>query len=360
MIKWLFFPLLLLFGLFASFDLLLPKGPQGTRPRGKGDLLRPLWLPSGEKINLAPDPQGTTTIRTPFDLRVGRSFLPRVAILFGRRGQGKTLWLTTMLWILKEMARMNGTPRKVLTNYWTSFSDIASPYLLDDLQEFPDYAYNAIIGIDEIVDLLPSARAMSNFNLLSATFARQIRKRGCEIIAATQFPQELSRAILRQCDFFLETELIDNGKGVRTYWHDWWGQITGQYKQRYWPPERDSHDFAFTLWGTDQIFGHYRTEEVVASVYSENRDDIIEAQWGSTFGTKEEGGDIPVSSRKTFAEILEMVREHEFEILVDDLLEPAQQDLSMPYLSDSRLRQILINMGFTVEQDEHGDWVVSK
>lgn len=346
----------------ASFDILTPRGDVTSTRGRKRDLLRPLWLPANEQIPVTPSPEGMTTVRTPMDLKTARSFLPRVAILFGRRGQGKTLWLTAMLWMLKMRAEALGTPRMVFTNYWTSFSDHASPYLLDELQEFPDWANNAIIGLDEIVDLMPSSRAMSTYSLLTQTFLRQIRKRGCEVIGATQFPQELGRAVLRQVDFFLETELVQYGRGVRTYWHDWWGQFTGQYKQRYWPPERDAHDFSFTLWGTDQMFGHYRTEEVVASVYSDTRDDLINAQWGMQMqpaeGVSLEQPAQP-AGRMSFAEIIDMIRGPNV-AEIDELLDIAKEDLNLPYLSSARLREMLVNMGFDVDQDEDGRWVVSR
>ena len=346
----------------ASFDILTPRGDVTSTRGRKRDLLRPLWLPANEQIAVTPSPEGMTTVRTPMDLKTARSFLPRVAILFGRRGQGKTLWLTAMLWMLKMRAELLGQPRKVFTNYWTSFSDHASPYLLDELQEFPDWANNAIIGLDEIVDLMPSSRAMSTYSLLTQTFLRQIRKRGCEVLGATQFPQELGRAVLRQVDFFLETELVQYGRGVRTYWHDWWGQFTGQYKQRYWPPERDAHDFSFTLWGTDNMFGHYRTEEVVASVYSDTRDDLINAQWGTQMqpaeGVSLEQPAQP-AGRMSFSEIIDMIRGPNV-AEVDELLDIAKEDLGLPYLSTARLREMLENMGFDVDQDEDGRWVVSR
>ena len=346
----------------SGFELLSPRGIGATRGR-KADLLRPLWLPAGEEISIAPDPEGMTTVRSPMDLRTARNFLPRVAILFGRRGEGKTLWLTAMLKILQQRSILNGTPRKVLTNYWTSFSDENSgPYLLDQLQEFPDWANNSIIGLDEIVDLMPSSRAMSTYSLLTQTFLRQIRKRGCEVIGATQFPQELGRAVLRQVDFFLETELIQYGKGVRTYWHDWWGQFTGQYKQRYWPPERDAHDFAFTLWGTDKMFGHYRTEEVVASVYSDTRDDLINAQWGVDTppeGPAEPDLGQPSGGRYSFAEIIDMIKGPTV-ATIEDLLDIAKEDMGLPYLSATKLREMMINMGYDCDLDDEGQWVVSR
>ena len=345
-----------------SIDLLIPRAINSS-PYRRGDLLRPQWMKADERISLHPADQEEGNIRQPAELQRQRQFLPRVAVLFGRRGQGKTLWLTTTLWMMKERHRLAGTNFKVFTNYWTSFSDYASPYLLDELQTFPPWASNAIIGIDEIVDLLPSARGMSGYNLLSTTFFRQIRKRGCEVIGATQFPQELSRGILRQVDWFIETELKANGKGVKTYWHDWWGQFTGVYKLRYWPPERSAHDYSYTTWGTDQMFGHYKTEEVVASVYSDDRDDIINRQWGGgpppldgTAGALTEG-DV-YRPPPTFAELLGYLKDDGVVVRLDDLLDPAQEDYG-DSLTDTKLRQILIARGYKVTKDHRDEWIVS-
>ena len=144
-----------------------------------------------------------------------------------------------------------------------------------------------MIALDEIAELLPSTRAMSAYNLLSGTFLRQIRKRNCEVLGATQFPQEISRSVLRQTDFFVECELVDNGKGVKTYWWDWWGQITGRYDHKYFPPMKGTHDYSFTLYGTNKMFGQYRTEEVIASVYMEDsaRARIVNQQYDKRVGT---------------------------------------------------------------------------
>ena len=339
-------------------------------PRYNHDLMRPQFMKKGERISLNPFTIEEESIKTPLDLKAGKKFMPRVGILFGRRGAGKTLSLTTLLYIMKKRFEMEGSDRKIFTNYWTSFSDHSHPYLVDQLQEFPPWGENAIIGIDEIADILPSARAMSNYTVLTQGFFRQIRKRGCEIFAATQFPQEIPRGILRQVDWFVEAQLLLEGRAVRTYWHDWWGQWTGEYKRRYFPPERDQMDYSFTLWGTDNIWGHYRTEEVIASVYSDERDNIIARQYDSA-GNPVMGGDTPEESamaaaepaaykaEATFSEFLEMLNDNAgMMIRLEHLLLPARAELEESYMSEPKLRTYLVRQGYGVERDEEGEWVV--
>ena len=337
-----------------SSNLIIPGQSPGAVPgRRRQDLLRPRFAKNGD-LHIHPNATIDEANKTPLDLRTGKQFMPRVILLFARRGQGKTLWMTNMLYIMKERHRRAGTDFKVFTNYWTSFSDKVDPYLLDEMAKFPSWAHHALIGLDEIADLLPSARAMSNHSLLSAGFLRQIRKRSCEIIAATQFPQEITRALLRQVDFFVETEIIADGRAIRSHWHDWHGQITGNLtKKRWWPPDRDSKDWSFTLTGTDGMFGHYDTGEVVPSVYSAARDDIIAQQYNAG------GAPVEQTERKiTFEQMLDIVRDKHAVILLEDTLALARDSLDNPDLTAERLTDLLRSKGLLVGEDEDGDTVV--
>ena len=346
-------------------NLLTPNLHIAGNPNHRHNLLRPMYMKAGSQIKLNPAMVDEDEVKSPLDLKTQKRFMPRVAILFGRRGQGKTLWLTNMLYLMKKRYEASGHKFKVFTNYKASFADYSTPYLLDEISEFPTWANNAIIGLDEIADLLPSARAMSNHSLLSQTFFRQIRKRGCEVLCATQFPQEITRALLRQVDWFIETEIQQGGRGVRTYWHDWWGQFTGVFKLRYWPPERAAHDYSFTLWGTDAMFGQYETEEVVASVYSDSREDIIKQQWdlaGDGHGSPLDEIAIPASefaADPTLTMMLEWI-DRGAVLGLDDLIPLAKDELDQDYMSDSKLTNILRRRGYMVERDEEGDLVVFK
>lgn len=332
-------------------DLLLPKGawqgsdsPHMSRLR---DILLPRYLKGGQ-IRMDPRVVEEDDYKNPSDLYINPKFMPRVMVIFGRRGQGKTLWMTNMLYLMKLRYKKVGVNFRVFTNYQTSFSDYQSPTLLDELSEFPPWANNAIIGLDEIADLLPSSRAMSNHSVLSQSFFRQIRKRGCEVMCATQFPQEITRGLLRQVDWFVETSIIDKGQAIKTYWHDWWGQWTGQFKLRYWPPERAAHDYSFTLMGTDKMFGHYQTEEVIANTYSDSRQSIIDQQWSG-----ESGND---------ADFLSVMQHVDRGSIVDisDLVPIAKAYMRRDYMSVTMLANILKRQGYIVEQESDGSYVVMR
>ena len=259
--------------------LLTPKIHWGQRVRQGGRLLQPVGLNGRAGVSLSADQSDLPNVRNAGSPLYKKKFRPHVIVLFGRRGQGKTLWQTSILAILRNRHLRARTGYQIFTNYWVSFADVWHPMLMDNLKDFPAWANHAVIALDEIADLMPSARAMGTMNLLFGSFLRQIRKRNCDVIAATQFPQEISRTMLRQVDFFVECEIVRDGKGVKTYWWDWWGQYTGNLGHQRFPPEKGTHDHAWTLWGTDQSFGHYRTEEVIGNLYSEKRGDIIAQQY---------------------------------------------------------------------------------
>lgn len=309
----------------------------------KGISLKP------EGLSLKPDSEEVGA-RTVLDLTASVKYTPRAMLLFARRGEGKSLLMTTLLRLLSEWARRVGASRPVATNYRCTFSDFQSPLLLDQLQEFPNWAWDLLIGIDEIADAVPSTRANSTYSLLTAGFMRQIRKRRSEVIAATQFPQEIGRAMLRQIDWFVECEKIDQARGVRMYWHDWWGQWTGRTYRKYWPPEKHQADFVSTVWGTDAMFGTYYTDEIFAPVVSDMREDIIRDQWDGGWSADPAAALGMHDKKVTLKEILDQIRGATVTI-VEDLMELAREDLQMPYLTEKHLKQMLIGWGFDVAPD---------
>ena len=335
----------------------------------KGNLLRPVGLDEDTKIRLAPDMFETDAIKQVESGYYKDKFLPRVIIMFGRRGQGKTLWQTAILAILKNRHMASGHRHKVMTNYYVNFADYYSPYIMDEMHNFPPWAQDAIIALDEIAELLPSTRTMATYNLLSGTFLRQIRKRNCEILGATQFPQEISRSVLRQTDFFVECELVDNGKGVKTYWWDWWGQITGRYDHKYFPPMKGTHDYSFTLYGTNKMFGEYRTEEVIASVYAgeQARQRIVNQQYARVEreeGRADESMPTPLDvgpseasdegSLNDFEAILEVIDNGD-RLYLSDVLEYAKAQYPEQIRSVPTLRRFLAARGYLMGKDPNNN-----
>ena len=217
------------------------------------------------------------SVQTLDSLPARRRHVPTVACIFGRRGQGKTLLATTQTEQLKERFQRFGTPHRVYSNYWMAAADRSDQHIVEELQGFPrwleDSPYSTL-AIDEVAELLPSLRPMSNDNLLTMGFLKQIRKRGVSVIMATQYPQEVTMGILRQCDWFILTQAVEGGRHLKTFWWDWPGNITGNWGRKYFPPERDTHDFAVGYSNTWRMFGRYRTEEIIAPRFADRREEI--------------------------------------------------------------------------------------
>ena len=210
--------------------------------------------------------------------------IPSVTCIFGRRGQGKTLLATTMIAQLQTRFERGGLgdDHRVYTNYWTRYSDKAEQTIVEELQEFPqwlDDSTYSVLGIDEVAELLPSLRPMASDNLLTMGFLKQIRKRGVSVVMATQYPQEVTMGTLRQCDWFIRSEAVQGGRHLRSFWWDWPGNITGRWGRKYFPPERDTHDFAVGYSNTYRMWGSYRTEEIIAPRWAAERERIRDEQY---------------------------------------------------------------------------------
>ena len=216
-------------------------------------------------------------VHTLDSLPARRKHIPTVTCIFGRRGQGKTLLATTMGEQLKTRFDRAGLPFRLYSNYWMAAADRSDQHIVEELQEFPTWLNDSpysLLEVDEVAELLPSLRPMANDNLLTMGFLKQIRKRGISAILATQYPQEVTMGILRQCDWFILTQSVEGGRHLKTYWWDWPGNITGRWGRKYFPPERDTHDFAVGYSQTWRMFGRYRTEEIIAPRFADRREEI--------------------------------------------------------------------------------------
>ena len=217
------------------------------------------------------------SVQTLDSLPARRRHIPNVTCIFGRRGKGKTLLATTQAEQRKERCNRGGISHRLYSNFWMAAADRSYQHIVEELQEFPVWLEDsdfATLAIDEVAELLPSMRPMSSDNLLTMGFLKQIRKRGVSVIMATQYPQEVTMGILRQCDWFILTDAVEGGRHIKTYWWDWPGNITGRWGRKYFPPERDTHDFAVSYSNTYRMFGRYRTEEIVAPRFSDRREEI--------------------------------------------------------------------------------------
>ena len=215
----------------------------------------------------------------PLIIRGKTKFQPIVCFFYGRRGQGKTLGMTTTGAIMRERYRRMGLKNQLFSNYWTAFSDMSHPYLIDQLNEFPVWAHDGILMIDELASAFPSVRAQSTVNLLFSNLLTQIRKRRMEALFTTQFVSQVSFTVLVQTDLFILCESQMGGRAIKMYIFDYWGQWSGKFWKKRWPPMKQEADWVKTMHNTDKLWGSYNTDEVIASLHSDVRGEIIEQQY---------------------------------------------------------------------------------
>ena len=225
-----------------------------------------------------------------------KKFYPSCKFFFGRRGTAKSLSMVFMAWGLSNafdrhmgpvkychICKYAHRPIRIAANFQCRFADIQDPYLVDRLQTYPTWAHDLVVLIDEIATYCPSARAMSRTTLELGTWLQQIRKRRIEIFMATQFPQDITRTVLRQVDYFMEPEPLAEGRAVKLYFYDIWGQYTGNYGMTKWPPTREDSFTEKFLPRTYRVWGQYDTEEIFAPIWAASRDNIID-EGGWEFG----------------------------------------------------------------------------
>jgi len=249
-------------------------------------LLPPRILPSflGHAVRWYPDlaQHETEPIIWPEDLVLPRHYVAEVLCVYGFRGQGKSTLTTALGQYMMEAYKAAGARVKVVANYWVRFANHWSPMLVDEIISFPPWLRNRLMLIDEVTEFIPSSLAMSADSRHVASLVRQIRKRGLDIIANTQFPIELQRAFLRQVNLFLETEAHFRRGGkldIKIYVYDYWGHYTGDWRRKMWPPPRHEADNVVWMNNAHVVFRDFNTEEVQVERKLANRDEVLSEQY---------------------------------------------------------------------------------
>ncbi len=233
------------------------------------------------------------TLALPEAMHGHDTFRPSVIFFMGWRGGCKTLTMSAFATSQKKWAKAHGVNWGVVSNYWLKCADLSTPYLAEELNRFPKWARRLTICIDEIASAFPSRRTMARTNLDFSNMLTQIRKRSMECMFTTQFPQVVEHQVLLQVDLFARCESYERGDIVHVYWFDYWGKITGRDFRKPWPPRVGEHDWDTWLFGLKSIHSQYRTDEVVAPVWSEHRQEILEEE-GWRF-TEEDDAPIPTA-----------------------------------------------------------------
>ena len=272
----------------GDFDF---SGSRSGRPAARRSLNSPT-VPShlfGEEL----EPEGAGShLLIPEEVRAHRRFRPMVIMFIGRRGAGKSLAMTTLAYIQSRRYAAAGVAFSVVSNYKLQFATHATPYLIEELTQFPPWARDLYVCIDEVATAFPSRRSLAGVNLLFANWLTQIRKRRCEVAFTTQFPQVLDYQVLLQVDLFIRCQERAAGRAVELYIYDWWGQWTGNDSRRPWPPEHDTWDWNVTFLNTHTVWPLYDTEELVAPLWSSSREDVIAQEgWEIQALKEDEGGE---------------------------------------------------------------------
>ena len=200
--------------------------PNGTQY--KGLVANSRTSGSNKRVELYTGHKKEDTLLMPWEVPVSGNFYPVIAMFWGRRGQGKTLSMTTvgammlqryLRWGTKSSAA-NPDGHKICANYHVSFADFYNPMLVDMLVDFPPWAHDMTCLVDEILAYFPNRRSLARGNLNFGTFLQQIRKRHIELLFTTQFPQNMDKIMVEQVDLFIRSEIFNRGNSVRLIIHD--------------------------------------------------------------------------------------------------------------------------------------------
>lgn len=248
----------------------------------------------------------------PGNILTSQELDPMIVLFFGRRGDGKTLCMTTTLQIMLQSYIKNGRrfsnrhPNgfKLATNYHVQFADFNDPHIVDMVSSYDDRMRRMVIGIDEILSYVPSRRSMARSNVDFANFLVQIRKLDIELLSTTQRPQNIDSQMLDQIDLFVAPILFNKqwvperaqwshkktGKMIlrptscRLLVWDWWGTYTGKQYAKRWPPQVSGEppDNHIDYHGIHELFSWFSTKEQVPSMWHANREDVLQRDWAQT------------------------------------------------------------------------------
>ncbi len=327
---------------------------------------------SSKHVELYPGQKKEDTLLLPWEVPVSGSFYPIIAMFWGRRGQGKTLSMTTVgammlqryiRWGIKS-SPSNPNGHKICANYHVDFADFYNPMLVDMMVDFPPWAHDMTVMVDEILAYFPNRRSLARGNLNFGTFLQQIRKRHIELLFTTQFPQNMDKIMVEQVDLFIRPELYNRGNSVRLIIHDWWGQFTGNMISKKWPPIHEPPDWIIPIHNIKNVYGAYPTDEVVAPMWSGNRNAIIKGQWTDeeidsqhTNPPKDGGGPLEVINSPEQERAIRSVEDLILSqgpapFYIDKIIDQAKKfDETIRQTKD--MHRILGAMGYTIIRDGH-------
>lgn len=313
-------------------------------------------------------------VLSPWEFSASQELDPLVMCAFGRRGDGKTLWMVTTEAIMLQSYQKHGarpTQRnpngfKVASNIHIQFADFCNPALVDMLVGYDERLKRMNLAIDEILSFLPSRRSTARVNVDAANAVVQIRKDENEIVSTTQKPQNIDSQLLDQVDLFVMPILYNRRwTPVRELWThkltgrmeykatsmrlllwDWWGNFTGKQFRKGWPPQMSGEppDYILDYHNVHELFSWYHTKEKVPSIWHRNRGNVIVGQWEEelTEMAEEFAPDVIAEEKdagRTMATLNDLIAAQGADVMVASLLNQAKQlDKSIRSTKDLALK----------------------
>lgn len=211
-----------------------------------------------------------------------KRFRPQVLLLIGRRDMGKTMAMTAYALAMQRRYRAQHFHFRVATNYDCRFAEIVHPLLVEEMMTYPAWGHELLLCIDEIQNYTHRRRFMKAMNVEFSQFLTVVRKTRCECLMTTQFPHQVDFDVLMQIDGFIECEQFNDGRAIRLFVHDYWGQYIADWGvKRDWPPRRWQADKTMYLYNTDSVWNLYDSEQLIASrnIKEETQERIIQRTW---------------------------------------------------------------------------------
>lgn len=124
-----------------------------------------------------------------------------ICLYKGPRGTGKTIGM------IKDGIRYKEKGYKILSNFWTNFSEIVPNEFILELDKHADL-YNCVILIDEIQTLFDSRSFATQSNKTFSYFLQQIRKRNIHILCTTQYSNTIDLRLRQHIDIVAFPQFI--------------------------------------------------------------------------------------------------------------------------------------------------------
>lgn len=121
-----------------------------------------------------------------------------ITCIVGRRGSGKTLFMTIL-----AHRYFNMDKRKIYANF--HLTEIPYKYItFAELATLPDDLYDAVVFLDEIQVGADSYEIFKKSNKAITTFATQLRKRRITLYYSTQVFTQATKRLRQQTDYIIE------------------------------------------------------------------------------------------------------------------------------------------------------------